>query len=163
MVEVEAVVGVIPAAKMKTGMFSSKTFALVVTDRRLLIAEQTSELSKRRAEEAKEAAKATGKGFVGQLVASTGTGFDHGRHYLAMDPAAILAESPGNGALGPGDVREVKVDRKTTSDDDGNFESSLRITVKTARGDTTWNTSDETPARDEARALLARVFGAAVK
>jgi hypothetical protein len=162
-VDGETVVGVIPNARVKTGLFSSTTYTLVVTDRRLLLAEQTSDLAKRRAVEAKEAAKSAGRGFMGQWAASAGTGFDHGRHYLAMDAAAILAESPRNVALGPVDVRGVKVERKTTSDEDGSMESSLRITIRTERGEATYSTPDETPSRDEARAMLARVFGAAVR
>lgn len=161
--DAETIVGVIPNARLKTGLFSSVTYALVVTDRRLLLAEQTGDLAKSRAAEAKEAAKASGKGFVGQWTAQAATGFDNGRHYLAMNPAAILAESSRNAALGPADVREVKVERKTTSDDDGNFESSLRIKIRTDREESAYSTSDETPSCDEARALLARVFGAAVR
>lgn len=161
--DAETVVGVIPNARMKTSLFSSATYTLVVTDRRLLLAEQTNDVAKRRAAEAKDAAKAAGKGFMRQWAAQAGTGFDNGRHYLAMDPVAILAESPRNAAVGPADVREIKVDRKTTSDDDGIVESSLRITVKTARDEVSYSTSDETPSRDEARAMLARVFGAAVR
>lgn len=161
--DAETIVGVIPSAKMKTGFLSSKTYALVVTDRRLILAEQTDDLAKRRAAEAKEAAKSAGKGVLGQWTAQVGTGFDHGRHYLAMDPATVLAESPGNAALAPADVREVKVDRKTTSNDDGDFETSLKITIKGPRQEASYSTKDETPSRDEARALLARVFGAAVR
>jgi hypothetical protein len=100
---------------------------------------------------------------MGQWAASAGTGFDKGRHYLGMDPAAILAESPRNVALGPADVRGVKVERKTSSDEDGSMESSLRITIRTERGEATYSTPDETPSRDEARAMLTRVFGAAVR
>ena len=161
--DAETVVGVISQAKRKTGLFSSTTYALVVTDRRLLLAEQTSEVAKRQAAEAKEWAQAAGKGVVGQWAASTGSGLDRGRHYLQMDPAAILAEAPGNAALGPGEVREVKVDRKVMSDEDGAIESSLKITIKTARGDATYTAPDEKPSRDEARALLSRVFGASVR
>ena len=80
-----------------------------------------------------------------------------------MVPAAILAESPGNVALAPADAREVRVDRKTTSDDDGNVESSLRIRITTARGEASYSTREETPSRDEARAMLARVFCAVVR
>ena len=121
--DAETVVGVISQAKRKTGLFSSTTYALVVTDRRLLLAEQTGEVARRQAAEAKERAQAAGKGFVGQWAASTGSGVDRGRHYLEMDPAAILAETPGNVALAPSDVREIKVDRKVASDDDGTIES----------------------------------------
>ena len=161
--DAETVVGVIPNAKVKTGLFSSATWTLVLTDRRLLLAEQTSELAKRRAAEAKDSAKASGKGFMSQWAAQVGTGFDHGRHYLAMDPAAVLAESPRNAALAPGDVREVKVDRKTTSDDDGAVETSLQIKIRTARDELTYATPDETPSRDEAKVMLGRVFGPAVR
>lgn len=161
--DAETVVGVIPKARLKTGLFSSVTYALVVTDRRLLLAEQTNDVTKRRAAEAKEAAKGAGKGFVGQWAAQVGSGLDDGRHYLEMDPAAILAESPRNFALGPADVREVKVDRKMTSDGDGAIETSLRIKIRTAHDESTYTTAEETPSRDEARTILARVFGAAVR
>jgi hypothetical protein len=162
-VDVETVVGVIPQAKRKTGLFSSTTYALVVTDRRLLLAEQTGDVSRRQAAEAKASAQAAGKGFVGQWAASTGSGLDRGRHYFEMDPAAILAEAPGNSAVVPGEVREIKVDRKVTSDDDGTIESSLKITIRTARGDSTYTSPDEKVSRDEVRALLAGVFGPAVR
>lgn len=161
--DAETVVGVIPKARLKTGLFSSVTYDLVVTDRRLLLAEQTSELTKRRAAQARETARDAGKGFMGQWAAQIGTSHDDGRHYLEMEPAAILAGAPRNVALGPADVREVKVDRKTTSDDDGAFETSLRIKIRTAKDESTYTTPEEKPSRDEARALLARVFGAAVR
>jgi hypothetical protein len=74
---------------------------------------------------------------------------------------AILAGRRAT-SLGPGDVREIKVDRKVASDD-GSFEASLKITIKSARGDATYTAPDERPSRDEARALLARVFGATVR
>ncbi len=161
--DAETVVGVISQAKRKTGLFSSATYALVVTDRRLLLAEQTGEVAKRQAAEARERAQADGKGSLGQWAASTGSGLDRGRHYLEMDPAAILAETPGNTALAPGDIREVKIDRKVTSDDDGAFESSLKITIKSSAGDATYTAPDDKQSRDEVRAMLTGVFGAAVR
>jgi len=40
----ETVIGVIPAARIKTGLSSSKTYTLVFTDRRLLLPEMTKQL-----------------------------------------------------------------------------------------------------------------------
>jgi hypothetical protein len=161
----ETVIGVIPTARIKTGLFSSKAFTLVFTDRRLILAEMTKQLQAAEVERSKAAAKERGGGVFSQLGAQLKASFSFGSQYMAADPAAILAETPGNGALAPADVRSMKLERKTRnagSDDD--FEQKfLRITIETGGGRQTYETDAEKPSLDEARALAARVFGPAVR
>ena len=155
--DVETVVGVISQAKRKTGFFSSTTYALVVTDRRLLLAEQTGDVTRRQAAEAKAWAQAAGKGIrrpVGRI------------HGLGAGPRAALParwiprrSSPRRRATPPwGRARSARSrstarSRPTTT---ATIESSLKITIRTTRGDTTFTAPDEKPSRDEVAGLLAR-------
>ena len=161
----ETVIGVIPTARIKTGLFSSKAFTLVFTDRRLILAEMTKELRSAEIERARAEAKAQGGGRLSQFGAQLKTSVRFGSQYMGADPAAILAETPGNAAVSPADVRSLKIERKTRnagSDDD--FEQQfLKITIETAAGKQTYETDGEKPKLDEARRLAAGVFGAAVR
>jgi len=161
----EAVVGVIPTARIKTGFFSSRTFTLVFTDRRLILAEATKELVNAETERARAAAKEKGGGSFSQWSAQLKSGFSFGAHYVGTDPLAILAESPGNSALGLGDVRTIKIERKTRTvgGDDGVDAQFLKVTIETATGKQTYETDDEKPKLDEAHSLAASVFGPAVR
>jgi hypothetical protein len=161
----EMVIGIIPTARIKTGFFSSKAFTLVFTNRRLILAEMTKDLVNAQIERSRAGAKEQGGGFLSQWSAQLKSSFSFGSHYMGADPAAILAESAGNSALGPSDVRSMKIERKTRnagSDDD--FEQQfLKITIETAAGKHTYETDAEKPKLDEARGIAASVFGPAVR
>ncbi|MHB8891001.1 MAG: hypothetical protein ACYC65_03030 [Candidatus Limnocylindrales bacterium] len=58
----ETVIGVIPTARIKTGLFSSKAYTLVFTDRRLILAEMTKQLLNAEIERSRAAAKARAAG-----------------------------------------------------------------------------------------------------
>jgi hypothetical protein len=161
----ETVIGIIPTARIKTGFFSSKAFTLVFTNQRLIMAEMTKDLVNAQIERSRAAAKDQGGGFLSQWTAQIKSSFSFGSHYLGADPAAVLAESPGNSALGQADIRGMKIERKTRnagSDDD--FEQQfLKITIETAAGRQTYETDAEKPKLDEARGMAASVFGPAVR
>ena len=160
----ERVTGVIPAAKIKTGMFSTKAYTLVVTDRRLLLAEMTDAAVKRHVEEARAEKKAEGGGFLGQWGAQLGAALRFADRYLAMSPEVILAETPGNAALTPAELRSIKVERKKDrGGDDEPDRDYLRITIEAGSGKREFNTDGEHPKVDQARALLAATFGAIVR
>jgi hypothetical protein len=162
----ETVIGVIPTARIKTGFFASKALTLVFTNQRLILAEMTKDLVNAEIERSRAAAKEQGGGFLSQWGAQLKSSFSFGSHYLGADPAAILAERPGNSALGPGDVRGIRIERQTRSsgsDDDVTEQQFLRITIETAAGKQTYATDAEKPKLDEARALAASVFGPAVR
>jgi hypothetical protein len=163
MAQDEKVIGVIPLARTKTGMFSTKTYTLVVTDLRLIMAEATSQVMKALTEEARAAKKAEGGGFFGQWGAQIAASLHYADRYLAMDPEAIVAETPGNAVLTPSEVRGIKVERRTERNDDGPNRDYLRVTIESTSGKRVFNTDNEDPRVDEARALLATTFGTLVK
>ncbi len=160
----EVVRGSIPSAHEKTGLFSSRTWTLVITDRRLLLAQATSELTKAAIEQARAERQDAGGGFLSQWKGQLHASMHFAERYAAMTPDAILAETAGNLALTPPEVRTVKVERKTEGGGEDSVDREhLRITLETTGGKRTFNTDDETPRLADARALLAATFGPAVR
>lgn len=160
----EVVLGVIPDARVSLGLFKSETWALVVTDRRLLGARVADELKNRVAGQARAQAKASGSGFLGQLRAQIDADVALGQHYGSMTPEEILAETPGNWALSPGQVSSIKVERKSRGGgEDGPDIDYLKITIGTPAGQGTYRTSDDRPNQHQVQALLAGVFGPIVR
>ncbi len=157
----EQVVGVIPAAQTKTSFFGSKTYALVSTTHRLLLAEGTKELVAAEVARAREAAKAGGSGVFGQIGAQLKSGSSWGLQFMGTDPEAILAQAPGNVAYAPADIRELKVDRKTRTvgGEDGMDQEYLKVTLETRDGKRTYETGSEVPKVDEARRMVAWFMG----
>ena len=82
-----------------------------------------------------------------------------------MPPAAILAETPGNWALWPGQVSSIRVERKSrgASGDSDETIDYLKITIETPGGNGTYETKDDKPGQREVQALFARVFGPVVR
>jgi hypothetical protein len=105
----ERIAGVIPAIRRKTGLFSSKTYSLVVTDRRILFAELTQQMATQAAKDAAEEAKAQGKGFFARAAQTALSGHRIYQKYWQMAPEAILAETPGNYAVELRDIVSVRV------------------------------------------------------
>jgi hypothetical protein len=157
----EQVVGIIPAAQTKVSFLSSKTCALVFTTHRLIIAEGTKELIAAEVARAREAAKAGGGNVFGQVGAQLKAGSSWGAQYAGADPDAVLAQSPGNVAYAPSDIRELKVDRKTRTigGEDGQDVDYLKVTLETRDGKKTYETGSETPKVDDARRLVAWFLG----
>lgn len=159
----ETVLGVIPDARIKTGLLKSETWALVVTDQRLLGARITDDLMKYVVEQARAQAKASGSGFFGQWGAQIKAGFALSQRYYAMPPAAILAETPGNWALWPGQVSSIKVQLASRAGGDEVEIDYLRITIETPGGKGTYETNDDKPGQREVQGLFARIFGPVVR
>jgi hypothetical protein len=160
----ETVLGAIANVRFKTGMFKSEKWVLVVTDQRLLGARLTDDLTRSIAEQARAQAKASGSGFLGQWGAQLKAGFAIAQRYSAMTPEAILAETPGNWALSPGQVSSIKVERKSRpGGEDGPDLDFVKITIEAAGGKGTYETDDDKPGQRDVQALLARTFGPVVK
>jgi hypothetical protein len=155
----ESVVGVIPNARMKTGMFKSECWYLVVTTHRLIGAQVTDQLMKYVIEQARAQAKATGSGFFGQWGAQLKVSFGMSQRFMAMDPEAIIAEIPGNWALYPGQVSWIKVEDRSRPRGDDDDQDYLRITIATPGGQGAYDTDGNNPDRRQAQGLLARLFG----
>jgi hypothetical protein len=157
----EQVVGIIPAAQTKVSFLASKTYALVFTTHRLILAEGTKELVAAEVARAREDAKASGSNVFGRVGAQLRASSSWGTQFAGADPDAILAQVPGNAAYAPGDIRELKVDRKTRTigGEDGQDVEYLKVTLETRDGKRTFETGSETPKVDEARRLVAWFMG----
>jgi hypothetical protein len=89
----EQTVGVIPNAKRMKSMGRYDSFALVVTTRRMIVAQLTSEMLTKAANDARENAKSEGKGFFAAWGAQLKTAFTYSGKYLEMPPDSIIAET----------------------------------------------------------------------
>lgn len=121
-----AVVGNLTQVGGFMGM-KQKTFSLIITDRRLIFAELTKEKITAMVNEARDAAKAEGKGFFGQWGAQLGTSFNYHQAYWQMAPEAALAETPGNFAIERPAFRGAKFKVGATYDDGRNEPDELVI------------------------------------
>ncbi|MCC6028835.1 MAG: hypothetical protein LM591_01665 [Candidatus Korarchaeum sp.] len=90
----ERVIGAILLKKPKS-MGRWDTYAAVITTRKMIFAQITKDMVKRATEEARQKAKAEGKGFLGQWSAQLGASFGYARRYLNMEPSDILSETQG--------------------------------------------------------------------
>jgi hypothetical protein len=103
------------------------TFTGVMTTQQFIVAQMTSEMLKTATNEAKEQAKAQGKGFFGQWSDQLKASFGYTKRYLNMDPTAILAETPGNFAIENSTIKEIKLKLKHISGNDNYREWEVEI------------------------------------
>jgi hypothetical protein len=127
----EPVLGVIVLRKPKSlGRYDS--FSGVLTNQRLIFAQMTGDMLKDAIKQAREQAKAEGKGFFGQWGEQLKASAAYSSRYLDMSPSDVLSETPGNFAVSNNAVSEVKLKLKDT----GN-QANLRefeIEVKSSSG-----------------------------
>jgi hypothetical protein len=105
----EGVMGVIPHVERRKGLIDRESFTLVLTPERLILAKMTSEMLKAIVAQARQEAKAQGKGFFGQWGAQLGAYAAHAQRYLEMPVAAILREHPDNFQIAVSQVRKVRI------------------------------------------------------
>ncbi len=116
---------------MKAGLIKRVTYTLVMTNHRILFAQSTQEMMKQHVNEARDKAKAEGGGFFKQWGAQIASGFNLADRYLEMDPAQVLAETPGNWALDISQIQKVKYKVGMVGDSD-TASTPDRVTIKTA-------------------------------
>ena len=97
----EALVGVIPSATRKKGMFSQEAFNIMVTNQRMVFAQMTPEMIKA------EASQYRGQGIGGAFKAM-GAGYSLWQRYTRMSPDQALTETPGNFGIYINQIRRVK-------------------------------------------------------
>lgn len=105
----EAVVGVVPLLERRKGLLGSESFTLVLTLERLIFAKMTSQMLKDIVAQARQEAKAQGKGFFGQWGAQLKAYSTHAQHYVQMPVEAILREHPDNFQIPVSEVRTVRI------------------------------------------------------
>lgn len=118
--EKEKVLGVIPNAGLKKGLFKSDSCNLVVTNKRVIVAKFSKDIYKKEARERTEKAKQEGRGRFKQFLSSASTMMTFYKRYLDMLPEDILKETPGTFAIDPGTVVKIQLrEGRRYSDEDG--------------------------------------------
>ncbi len=85
------------------------TYAAVVTTERMILAQMTAQMLNDAAMQARDKAKAEGKGFFGQWADQLRNTFGFTSRYLTIPPEAILAETPGNFALPNASIDRIDI------------------------------------------------------
>jgi hypothetical protein len=153
----EAVLGVLLLRKPKSfGRYDS--FTGVVTGKRMIFAQMTNDMIKDAAMQARNQAKAEGKGFWGQWGDQLKASFGYTQRYLTMPPSAALAETSGNFDVDNAGVREVKLKRKDVLQ--GNTEShEFELEIQAAAGKFEFRMDEN----NDYVKLLKQVYGERVK
>jgi hypothetical protein len=110
------------------------TFTGVLTSQQLIIAQMTSDMLKDAAMQARDQAKAEGKGFWGQWSEQLKTSFNYTKRYLTMTPAAILAETPGNFAINNNTIKEIKFKIKHLGSYDESSRKEWEVEIHSSMG-----------------------------
>jgi hypothetical protein len=153
----ESVVGVIMLRKPKSlGRYDS--IAGVLTDQRFIFAQMTSEMLKDAVQQARDEAKANGKGFLGQWSDQLKASFGYTKRYLGMQPEAIIAETPGNFALDNNSISEIKVKLKSIGNQEMNRQE-FEIELKSSMGKYEFRMDED----NDSVKLLKQVYGERVK
>jgi hypothetical protein len=117
----------------------------------------TADMVKDAVMQAREQAKAEGKGFWGQWSDQLRASFGYTKKYLTMQPQAILAETPGNFAVGNETIREIKVNLKRLGNQNDRHE--LEIEIYSSVGKYEFRMDQDSYFTD----LLKKVYGDRVK
>ena len=157
----EQVLGILPALQHKTGVFKSKTYTLVVTDRRLIFAELTGQMMKDAVNEARTSADNEGKGFFGRWKeTATSQQRIYDRYHQIM-PDAIITENPDNFALENRDINKVRINTGAFYHEQGQKDSD-QMYIHTAGGKYKFTFQYDNTS-GQAKKLLRQVLGNCVR
>ena len=107
------------------------TYSLIITDRRLLFAELTKDKMGEIVGQARDRAKAEGKGRMGQWGAQLRAPSNYHERYRLISPGMALAETPGNFAIDRTAIQKVKF-KEGTNDD--TYATLDEVLIKTTTG-----------------------------
>jgi hypothetical protein len=129
----EQIIGAVVLRKPKSfGRWD--TFTGVLTSQQFIIAQMTSNMVKDAAMQARDQAKAEGKGFFGQWSEQLKASFGYTKRYLTMEPYAIIAETPGNFAINNNTIREIKLKLKHLNYNDDSNRKEWEVEIHSNAG-----------------------------
>ncbi len=152
----EPVVSVIIFRKPKSlGRYD--TYTGVLTPQRLVFAQMTGDMLKDAAKQARDQAKAEGKGFFGQWGEQLKASASFASRYYNMEPSAALAETAGNFAVGNNTVNEIKLKLKDHGDQ--SMQRDFEVEIKSSSGKYNFRMAEN----NDYVKMLKQVFGDRVK
>jgi hypothetical protein len=150
----EQIISALPMGSQRSGFLGMKAegFVLVLTNLRILVAQQTPERMKENARLAKENARQSGKGFFGQWGAVVGS---YGsQRYLQMHPQQILDETPGNYFIANNQIRSVRIKEDYDPED---VRNDVTLTIEAVNGKFAFNYTNV--GKRELKQALAQTLG----
>lgn len=148
----EPVLGVIPYATLRKGLFKHVNYNLVVTSQRIIFATLTNQMMKDEAQNAVDKAKSEGKGLLGRTAAVWGSRSSLWQKYLTMPVEQILSEHPENTAL---PLSQIKSARIHHGDIEDNSPDTLAIDSTSGK----MNFDLRNANSNDVRTLLKQVLG----
>jgi len=148
----EPVLGVIPYASQKKGLFKSITYNLVITPQRIIFATLTDQMMKDEAQNAAEQAKNQGKGFLARTAAVWGSRTGFWQKYLTMPVEQILSQHPDNTYIPHSQIKSARIHMGDIED---NSPDVLRIDSIAGK----MNLELRNTNTNDARKLLKQVLG----
>jgi len=111
----EKMVGLIPVLKKPKSFGRWDTYALVITDQRLVFAQLTSKMLKEAAVEAQRKGKEEGKGFFSRWADQLKATMAYSQRYWDISPEQALHENSGNFSIPNQEIKKMKIKRKDQS------------------------------------------------
>jgi hypothetical protein len=128
----EEVVGVIANAR-KTKLLGADYFNIVVTDRRMILAQMTQPMLNAAIMEAQARAKAEGKGFFAIMKDQMAAQFQFAKRYDTMPPDQALAETAGNRAIPNDRISAISMKLRDTGSGEVEY-TEFKMVVESADG-----------------------------
>ncbi|MDO9549462.1 MAG: zinc ribbon domain-containing protein [Methanoregula sp.] len=130
----EEMIGVIGnTRKMKLFGASWDSYNIIVTSRRMILAQMTTAMVNAAITEAQQQAKAEGKGFFAIAKDQMTASFQFSQRYETMPPEQALAETPGNFALENSRITAIHLKLKG-GDSEDNSAREFRIIIESMDG-----------------------------
>lgn len=153
----EKIVGIIP--NTHTGFFGNKCYNLIVTDKRLVVAELTSAMIKESSKKASEESKARGEGILKRMAGTAFSGVNYYDKYFSMPMDQIISENPNNFIIDPSMVNKIRLSSRYIDADQTRFENEIKI--KWSGGKTVFKFNSI--SKTEAKNILENTFPSKVK
>jgi hypothetical protein len=156
--DTEQVLGVIALTKPKS-LGRCDRFTAVVTSRRFIVAQLTNKMVADAAMQARDEAKAEGKGFFGQWANQLKGSSSFTQKYLTMNPDAAIAETQGNFAIDHAAVNEVKLNLKNLGNEDEASQHEFELNIYSTQGQHQYRMAENNDYVN----LLKQAYGEKVK
>ncbi len=128
------IIGIMPYLKRSRMMgLLSDSFTLVATRDESIFAKVTNDMLKQVVMEARNEAKAEGKGFFAQWGSQMGASFNYAERYLSMSPDSIRSEHVDNFIIRNAGIISLKAKEKNRFDDE-RTSPDWEITINTSMG-----------------------------
>lgn len=164
-VQAEPIVTIIPGLNHHRGFMGLgvDTYTLVLTPGRMVFVKLDTNTMKTLVEEARQRAKAQGKGAMGQWVAQMGWVNVHIEHLQAMAPATMLAQFPGSFFVANNAVSKARVKRVSSGSYDDNTPDRTELHLDTTGGKYKFVLGGTGMSAKELKQRLQQTLGAVVR